>query len=269
VGSEALVNYLAAYVSGTAISDRRMMSLDAEHVEFTIKDYKHKRVGSERLSGEEFVKRFALHVLPRYMTRIRYAGLFRAQGLPERLAVCREALGEYQQNQEDKEQLPPQQPPAPDPWREDEEEELEPVDSAGMKCACGRPLEQPEVRIDPAPTMRMISFVEQLVSSTLPVMLAGIITRMLEDLRQPAYNKRMRQRLGVDWLAIDVLSVLLSEALPVVAEPEEPDVREQTQEHFSGIPPPLSGTHSAVTFTRGEAELRNPAFPRRPWEREG
>jgi len=38
VGCDALINYLASYISGTAISNRRMLVAQDDRVEFVIKD---------------------------------------------------------------------------------------------------------------------------------------------------------------------------------------------------------------------------------------
>jgi hypothetical protein len=44
------------------------------------------------LSGEEFLRRFLLHVLPDRFVRIRYFGLFANRHRDQSLALCREVL---------------------------------------------------------------------------------------------------------------------------------------------------------------------------------
>lgn len=43
-----------------------------------IKDYTAGDVKHELYAGEEFVRRFVMHILPRGLVRVRYAGIFRA-----------------------------------------------------------------------------------------------------------------------------------------------------------------------------------------------
>ncbi len=71
----AALQCLSRYVAGSAISDVRIVSdIDGE-VTIRIKDYQN---GGQRktlsMPGEEFVARFALHILPPHFFRVRYAG---------------------------------------------------------------------------------------------------------------------------------------------------------------------------------------------------
>jgi hypothetical protein len=96
-GAVGVVNYLSAYVSGTAIGNGRIVGDDGQRVEIRIKDYaagKGQR-STMKLTGDEFVRRFTDHILPRHFQRVRYAGLFTAARRHERLAVCREKLADY------------------------------------------------------------------------------------------------------------------------------------------------------------------------------
>jgi len=92
-GADAVVHYLAGYVVGTAIRDRRILRHDGRCVVIGIKNYRTGRREERRMSGEEFVKRFALHILPERMMRVRYAGLFYPERRQDRLAICRQLLG--------------------------------------------------------------------------------------------------------------------------------------------------------------------------------
>jgi hypothetical protein len=78
-GPQAVLAYLARYTHRVAISNRRLVALDADHVTFRYKDYR--RNGQERyrtmtLVPGEFIRRFLLHVLPKGFHRIRHYGLF-------------------------------------------------------------------------------------------------------------------------------------------------------------------------------------------------
>ena len=92
-GSTGIVNYLADYVAGTAISDRRLLEDDGQYVTIAYKDYRCDNIRkTERMLGEEFETRFASHILPLHCKRVRYSGLFAPQGRSERLEHCRRLL---------------------------------------------------------------------------------------------------------------------------------------------------------------------------------
>jgi len=93
-GAESVLKYLARYVAGVAISDRRLVSQDAGGVRFLWKDYAAD--GVERpmsLPGVEFVRRYLMHVVPKRFRRIRYYGMWSNQRRGEDLARCRALLG--------------------------------------------------------------------------------------------------------------------------------------------------------------------------------
>src|SRR6266403_1316509 len=70
--------YLARYTHRVAISNSRLLDLDATHVSFRWKDYRENGHRSKvmRLDVGEFMRRFLLHVLPTGFHRIRHYGLF-------------------------------------------------------------------------------------------------------------------------------------------------------------------------------------------------
>src|ERR1700676_3653434 len=74
-GPKQVLSYLANYTHRVALSNRRIVSVDARHqsVTFTYRDYRH---GSHRkdlpLSAFEFIRRFSLHILPPGLVRIRH-----------------------------------------------------------------------------------------------------------------------------------------------------------------------------------------------------
>jgi putative transposase/transposase-like zinc-binding protein len=90
---EQVLAYLARYTHRVAISNSRLVRLEEETVTFTWKDYAdHERRREMTLTGEEFLRRFLLHVLPDRFVRIRYYGLFANRHREQALAVCREVL---------------------------------------------------------------------------------------------------------------------------------------------------------------------------------
>src|SRR5215203_469228 len=76
-----------------ALSNQRLVRLEGEEVTFTWKDYAQgQRLREMTLSGEEFLRRFLLHVLPDRFVRIRCYGLLANRHREQALALCREVL---------------------------------------------------------------------------------------------------------------------------------------------------------------------------------
>ncbi len=75
--TEGVVAYLGRYVFRTAISNARIEAMDQTHVSFRFKSRRKGQGWSRlRLRGEEFLRRFVMHVLPRGFQRVRYYGLW-------------------------------------------------------------------------------------------------------------------------------------------------------------------------------------------------
>ena len=71
-----MVEYLGRYTHKIAISNHRIQSIDANKVTFSYKDYRHGDVKKQMpLEAMEFIRRFALHVLPKGFVRIRHYGI--------------------------------------------------------------------------------------------------------------------------------------------------------------------------------------------------
>jgi len=99
-GPDAVLKYLARYVAGVAISDRRLISHDGQTVQFWVREPKkpgrssHKtRRRPSALPGAEFVRRFLLHILPRGFRRVRYYGLLSNRHRQDQVARVRALLG--------------------------------------------------------------------------------------------------------------------------------------------------------------------------------
>jgi len=92
-GPEAVLEYLGRYTHRTAISNERLVALDAHEVRFRYKDYTHgERRKLMSLEPVEFLRRFAAHVLPRGFNRIRHYGLLANRSKRVLLAQARAAL---------------------------------------------------------------------------------------------------------------------------------------------------------------------------------
>lgn len=92
-GPEQVLQYLGRYTHRVAISNERLVSVEANTVRFRYKDYTH--AGRRRvmaLAAPEFLRRFSLHVLPRGFMRIRHYGLIANRHKRALLAQARTAL---------------------------------------------------------------------------------------------------------------------------------------------------------------------------------
>src|SRR5262245_54362162 len=92
-GPEHVLHYLARYTHRVAISNHRIVNFADGKVTFRWKDYAHK--GKQRLmtvTGEEFLRRFLLHTLPRGFVGIRFCGFLANRRRRELLPLCRHLL---------------------------------------------------------------------------------------------------------------------------------------------------------------------------------
>ena len=94
-GPEHVLQYLARYTHRVAISNHRILSVDANNVTFQWKDYAHH--GKRRtmtLTCDEFLRRFLQHVLPKGFPRIRYFGYLANRRRKSMLPHCRVLLNQ-------------------------------------------------------------------------------------------------------------------------------------------------------------------------------
>ena len=74
--AQQIVGYLAKYTHRVAITNSRIKSIDDKNVTFSYKDYKdNANQKLMTLTGVEFLRRFAMHILPRGFVKIRYFGI--------------------------------------------------------------------------------------------------------------------------------------------------------------------------------------------------
>jgi len=117
-GEQAVLNYLARYVFRIALSNARIVGLDDETVTIRHKDRKTGQARTCRLSGDEFMRRFLQHVLPRGFHKVRYFGLWHP-------AQRRNA-------ERVRQMLQLQAPPTPDPLQDPSVPPPEPSDAEPM-----------------------------------------------------------------------------------------------------------------------------------------
>nr|WP_275288302.1 transposase [Halomonas elongata] len=91
--TDTVVRYLARYTRQIAISNARILAVDDHQVTLRYKDYRDRdRRKQLVLAGEEFVRRFLLHVLPKGLMRVRHYGFLANRCRRRRLAEIRRAL---------------------------------------------------------------------------------------------------------------------------------------------------------------------------------
>lgn len=93
-GPLQVLRYLGRYTHRIALTNDRLVALDAQTVRFTWKDYADRaQRKTMTLDGVEFLRRFLLHVVPRGFVRIRHYGLLANARKAATLARCRQLLG--------------------------------------------------------------------------------------------------------------------------------------------------------------------------------
>ena len=92
-GPDHLLQYLARYTHRVAISNHRLIAFDGESVTFRWKDYAHgNKKRKMTISGDEFLRRFLLHTLPRGFVRIRFFGFLAGPRRSKMLQLARQLL---------------------------------------------------------------------------------------------------------------------------------------------------------------------------------
>lgn len=84
LGPQQVIEYLGRYTHRIAISNHRLRNVDCNTVTFSYKDYRDAaRQKSMTLQGQEFLRRFSLHVLPAGFRKIRHFGLLASRVKPK------------------------------------------------------------------------------------------------------------------------------------------------------------------------------------------
>lgn len=91
--AQTVLEYLARYSFRTALSDARLAGIEGDNVGLRYKDYADdNRWKTLPLHGEELIRRFLLHVLPKGLMRIRHYGFLANRCRSAKLAKVRAAL---------------------------------------------------------------------------------------------------------------------------------------------------------------------------------
>jgi hypothetical protein len=86
------LEYLGRYTHRVAISNRRLVRFEAGRVCFTYRDRAAGSSARAEVDALEFIRRFALHILPKGFVRIRGFGFLSNRSKKSSLARCRELL---------------------------------------------------------------------------------------------------------------------------------------------------------------------------------
>jgi hypothetical protein len=91
--SMSVIEYLGRYTHKIAISNHRIGSVDEKTVTFDYKDYRQKGMKKKMtLSHEEFIRRFAMHILPKGFVKIRHFGFLSSSWKRLKLSKLQEQL---------------------------------------------------------------------------------------------------------------------------------------------------------------------------------
>ena len=95
---DTVVDYLARYSHRIALIDSRLIDLQDGQVQLRYKDYRdHGQHKVMTLSGEELIRRFLLHILPKRFMRVRHYGFLANRCREAKLAQIRQAIGQAEE----------------------------------------------------------------------------------------------------------------------------------------------------------------------------
>ena len=93
-GPAQVVEYLGRYTHKIAISNHRIKNIENHSVTFSAKDYRHGgKTHPVTLTDHEFIRRFAMHILPKGFTRIRHYGILSSSLKNNVIPVLQKQLG--------------------------------------------------------------------------------------------------------------------------------------------------------------------------------
>lgn len=105
-GPQSVIEYLGRYTHKIAISNHRIKNIENDKVTFSYKDYRQGAVTKEMtLEALEFIRRFAMHILPKGFVRIRHYGIVSSTSKATCAAVIKEQLPQVQNNKKPKKEI--------------------------------------------------------------------------------------------------------------------------------------------------------------------
>ncbi len=92
-GPDKVIEYLGRYTHKICISNHRIIAISQTHVTFRYLDRKAGKSEVKTITGEDFLKLFAEHILPRGFVKIRHIGFLSSRSKNKDLAIARKSLG--------------------------------------------------------------------------------------------------------------------------------------------------------------------------------
>ena len=92
---KTVVEYLGRYTHKIAISNHRLISIGINEIVFHYKDYRKKgKKLVATLKGQEFLRRFCMHILPKGYIRMRHYGIFASKNKAKELNIAKKDLNQ-------------------------------------------------------------------------------------------------------------------------------------------------------------------------------
>ena len=92
---ENVIEYVGRYSFRVAISNYRIKNIDDNNVTLEYKDYKdNSKIKEMTITGIEFIRRFMLHVLPEYFTKIKHYGILANRNKKSIIKLCKILIGQ-------------------------------------------------------------------------------------------------------------------------------------------------------------------------------
>jgi len=86
------LEYLGRYTHKICISNYRILKITDSHVTFRYLDRKVNKVANKKVRGDDFIKLFAEHILPKGFVKIRHFGILSSRTKKETLTMARKSL---------------------------------------------------------------------------------------------------------------------------------------------------------------------------------
>ena len=91
-GPKQVLEYIGRYTHRICISNHRIIKITDTHVTFRYLDRKKKKSKTKTVTGQQFIKLFAEHILPKGFVKIRHIGFLSSRSKAKDLAVIRKNL---------------------------------------------------------------------------------------------------------------------------------------------------------------------------------
>ena len=92
---ENVIEYIGRYSFRIAISNERIKDISNGIITFEYKDYKdNSKIKEMSITAEEFIRRFLMHVLPDYFTKIKHYGILSNRNKKSLIKLCRILIGQ-------------------------------------------------------------------------------------------------------------------------------------------------------------------------------